>query len=182
MSSEASLDVELSKKTPLLGLKLWVLIGISVGSIILLILGVLSIWITFWRRSKRTGDNKNTSHSQIPDVSKEIRVDSIESHTVRDHPHSVYVSINEKSVDRNSEKLIAHIGRSKSGDPDTLSQCSSVYQHERACSSQSGEEGSSGTIRNHQSSLSYSGIATASPLIGLPEASHLGWGHWFTLR
>lgn len=23
---------------------------------------------------------------------------------------------------------------------------------------------------------------TASPLIGLPEISHLGWGHWFTFR
>ena len=23
---------------------------------------------------------------------------------------------------------------------------------------------------------------TASPLVGLPEISHLGWGHWFTLR
>jgi len=23
---------------------------------------------------------------------------------------------------------------------------------------------------------------TASPLVGLPELSHLGWGHWFTLR
>ena len=27
-----------------------------------------------------------------------------------------------------------------------------------------------------------SSYATASPLIGLPEMSHLGWGHWFTLR
>ncbi|KAK4541049.1 hypothetical protein RGQ29_031802 [Quercus rubra] len=45
----------------------------------------------------------------------------------------------------------------------------------------SGEEGSSGTIRK-QSTLSYTGLVTASPLIGLPEISHLGWGHWFTLR
>ncbi|KAL0289371.1 UNVERIFIED_CONTAM: putative receptor-like protein kinase [Sesamum calycinum] len=58
--------------------------------------------------------------------------------------------------------------------------CSSIYHHERACSSQSGEEGSSGNARK-QSSLSY-GLVMPSPLIGLPEISHLGWGHWFTLR
>ncbi|CAI0449181.1 unnamed protein product [Linum tenue] len=29
---------------------------------------------------------------------------------------------------------------------------------------------------------SYPGLVTASPLVGLPEFSHLGWGHWFTLR
>ncbi|KAJ1383134.1 Serine-threonine/tyrosine-protein kinase, catalytic domain [Sesbania bispinosa] len=45
----------------------------------------------------------------------------------------------------------------------------------------SGEEGSSGTVRK-QSTLSFGGMVTASPLIGLPEISHLGWGHWFTLR
>ncbi|KAL0306714.1 UNVERIFIED_CONTAM: putative receptor-like protein kinase [Sesamum radiatum] len=55
-----------------------------------------------------------------------------------------------------------------------------MYHHERAGSSQSGEEGSSGNARRH-TSMSY-GIAMPSPLIGLPEISHLGWGHWFTLR
>ncbi|CAL8165414.1 unnamed protein product [Prunus armeniaca] len=32
-----------------------------------------------------------------------------------------------------------------------------------------------------QASSSYPIIAP-SPLVGLPEFSHLGWGHWFTLR
>lgn len=45
----------------------------------------------------------------------------------------------------------------------------------------SGEEGSSGTVKK-QSALSFGGVVTASPLVGLPEISHLGWGHWFTLR
>ena len=80
--------------------------------------------------------------------------------------------------------MIGHLGMSKSSDPDNISQCSSNYHHERVFSSHSGEEGSSGTVRK-QSSMSYGGyggLVTASPLVGLPEISHLGWGHWFTLR
>ncbi|KMT02458.1 hypothetical protein BVRB_9g204070 isoform A [Beta vulgaris subsp. vulgaris] len=76
--------------------------------------------------------------------------------------------------------MFAHLGRSKSSDVDTMSQCSSMHPHDRAYSSQSGEDGSFGTIPKN-ASLSY-GVVTASPLIGLPEISHLGWGHWFTLR
>jgi hypothetical protein len=37
---------------------------------------------------------------------------------------------------------------------------------------------SSGPARKGSSTYAYS----ASPLVGLPELSHLGWGHWFTLR
>ncbi|CAB4316684.1 unnamed protein product [Prunus armeniaca] len=33
----------------------------------------------------------------------------------------------------------------------------------------------------YKASSSYP-ITAPSPLVGLPEFSHLGWGHWFTLR
>lgn len=178
MSSE-SLNAELSKKTLFLGLKLWVVIGICVGAFIVLILGILSIWVTFRRKSRRTVDKY--SLSQIPNISKDIKVDRIAGQNFLDHQESMYVTVNDKSSDKNSEKmLVDHLGRTKSSEVDNISQCSSMYHHERACSSQSGEEGSSGTVRK-QSSLSY-GLAMPSPLVGLPEMSHLGWGHWFTLR
>ncbi|OWM78769.1 probable receptor-like protein kinase At2g42960 [Punica granatum] len=172
MSSEGSLNVELSKKTPLLGLKLWVLIGITVGSFIILILGILSVWVTFRKRSKRRVA-KFSSHSQIPNVSKEIRIDRVGARSFPDHPESIIITVDDKSGDKHM---------SKSNDPDNLSQCSSIHCIERGGSSHSGEEGSSGTIRRHHSTLSCGGLAMASPLIGLPEISHLGWGHWFTLR
>lgn len=70
--------------------------------------------------------------------------------------------------------MIVYLGRSKSSDVDNTSQCSSMYHHERACSSQSGEEGSSGKAIKQP--LSPYGLAMASHLVGLPEASHLGWG------
>ncbi|KAK4762209.1 hypothetical protein SAY87_030093 [Trapa incisa] len=173
MSSEGSLNGELLKKTPLLGLKLWVLIGITVGSFIILILGILSAWITFRKRSKRTVD-ESSSHAQIPNVSKEIRVDSVGARSFAGHPESISIAVNDKSSDKSI--------MSKWSDPDNLSHCSSINRLERGGSSHSGEEGGSGTVRRDHSSLSYAGLATASPLIGLPEVSHLGWGHWFTLR
>ncbi|KAK4438963.1 putative receptor-like protein kinase [Sesamum alatum] len=173
MSSE-SLNAELSKKYG--ALKLWVLIGICVGAFIVLILGILSIWVMFRRKSRRTLDKY--SLCQIPNVSKDIRVDRVGDQSAHDHLESLYLTVNDKTSDKNSEKFV-HLGRSKSSDIDNISQCSSMYHHERAGSSQSGEEGSSGNARKH--TLSY-GIAMPSPLIGLPEISHLGWGHWFTLR
>lgn len=174
MSSE-NLNSELSKRYG--GIKLWVLIGISVGAFIVLILGILSIWVMFRRKSRKTFNKY--SHCQIPNVSKEIRVDRVRDQSTFDHPDSLYLNVNDTS-DKISEKMLVHLGRSKSSDVDDISQCSSVYHHERACSSQSGEEGHSGNSRKQPSS-SY-GHAMASPLIGLPETSHLGWGHWFTLR
>lgn len=171
-----SLNSELSKRYG--GIKLWVLIGISVGAFIVLILGVLSIWVMFRRKSKRTLDKYNLC--QIPNVSKEIRVDRVGDQSTHDHPESLFLTLNDRSSDKTSEKMLVHLGRSKSSDVDEVSQCSSIYHHERAGSSQSGEEGSSGNGRK-QSALSY-GIAMPSPLIGLPEISQLGWGHWFTLR
>lgn len=173
-----NLNEDLSRRTSFLGLKLWVLIGICVGAFIILILCILSIWVMFRRKSKRTLEKY--SRFQIPNVSKDIKVDRVGVQNYPDHSETVYLTVNDKSSDKNSEKMLVHLGRSKSSDVDNVSQCSSVYHHERACSSQSGEDGSSGNFHK-QSSMSY-GIAMASPLIGLPEISQLGWGHWFTLR
>lgn len=172
-----SLNAELSKKYG--GIKLWILIGITVGAFTVLILGILSIWVMFRRKSRRTSENY--TRCQIPNVSKEIGIDRVGDRRTFDHPESVILTVNDnKTSDKNSEKMLVHLSRSKSSDVDEISQCSSVYHHERAYSSHSGEEGSSGNARK-QSSLSY-GHVMASPLIGLPEVSHLGWGHWFTLR
>ncbi|KAL4342826.1 hypothetical protein AHAS_Ahas11G0017200 [Arachis hypogaea] len=177
MSGNHSLKVELSKTTALLGLRLWVLIGIGVGAFIVLILCILPVWVTFRRKSRRSLDK--IPMSQIPNVSKDIKVDKVGVLNCHDQAESVYIPVHDKASDNNnSEKLLVHLGMSKSSDADNISQCSSIFHHERGFSSMSGEEGSSSTFKK-QSAL---GMVTASPLIGLPEVSHLGWGHWFTLR
>lgn len=175
--SSGELKSELNRKTSFLGLKLWVVMGLCVGIFIVGILCMLSIWVTCRRKSRRTLDGY--SHCQIPNVSKDIKVDRVGgAANVHDHPESLFLSIHDKSNETTSEKMLVHLGRSKSSDADNISQCSSLYHHERGFSSQSGEEGGSGTVRKQPSY----GIAMPSPLIGLPEISQLGWGHWFTLR
>lgn len=85
----------------------------------------------------------------------------------------------EKYSNKDSRKTLAHLTMSKSSDADNMSQCSSLYHNDRGGSSHSGDEGSSGLARKPHSPCT---IVSASPLVGLPEFSHLGWGHWFTLR
>ncbi|KAJ8484037.1 hypothetical protein OPV22_016522 [Ensete ventricosum] len=124
-----SLNAELWEETPVFGLRLWVVIGISVGVLIVFILSILSVWVTSRRKTSRSFD-------ELPMM--------------------------------------------MSSDADNMSQCSSSIHHNgRDASSYSGDEGSSGHGRRPYSPYS---LVSASPLIGLPEFSHLGWGHWFTLR
>lgn len=176
MSSGESLHAELSTKMPPFGLRLWVVIGISVCMLIVFILCFLCIWATF--RKKKTRAYDTFPISQIPDVSKEIAVDRVGSNglnrnVLENQGH--LLTLQDKYSDKHSGKMLAHLARSKSSDADNLSQCSSVYHIDRAGSSHSGDEGGSGPARSHP-------IVSASPLVGLPEFSHLGWGHWFTLR
>ena len=179
MSSNSSLNVELSKKTSFFGLKRWVLIGIGVGAFIVLILCILSIWVMFRRKSRRSLDKY--SLSKIPNVSKDINVDRVGVQISHVEPENVSVPVHDKANDKSPDKVSVHLAVSKSSDHDNISHCSSSYHHERGFSSMSGEEGSSGNGKK-QSTLPYGGMVTASPLVGLPEFSHLGWGHWFTLR
>ncbi|KAJ4797316.1 Protein kinase superfamily protein [Rhynchospora pubera] len=188
MSSSDRLNSELSTRTPPFGLRLWVVIGISVCVLILLILTFLCMWAMFRRRNRTTFTFDKIPVSQIPDVSKEISVDRVggthhslaqtlqtnhDTHYYPDNQNSNLNNNNSSSKNNNSGKMLAHLARSKSSDADNLSQCSSVYHFG------SGDESGSGPARkqNYQHA-----IVSASPLVGLPEFSHLGWGHWFTLR
>lgn len=176
MSSNFSLQVELSKKTSVWGLRLWVLIGIGVGAFIVLILCILSTWILFRRKTRRSVNVDKYSLSQIPHDSKDITVDKVGVNPTHDQVESVSVHVHDNAAnDKNSvsDKLFVHL--SKSSDPDNVSRCSSVYHHDRGLSLMSIEDGHFGPVKKQYT-------VTASPLAGLPEVSHLGWGHWFTLR
>ncbi|XP_028770400.1 probable serine/threonine-protein kinase At1g01540 [Neltuma alba] len=65
----AFVDTELSKKTSIFGLRLWVVIGILVGSIIVLTLFLLSLCLT----SRRQRRQQNPQANKTPVVSKEIQ-------------------------------------------------------------------------------------------------------------
>ncbi|KAL0366244.1 UNVERIFIED_CONTAM: putative serine/threonine-protein kinase [Sesamum radiatum] len=69
--SDGKLTDELSKRTSIFGLRLWVVIGICVGAAIVIFLFLISLWYTS-RRNKKTSllPHKN---SVIPTVSREIQ-------------------------------------------------------------------------------------------------------------
>ncbi|THU71567.1 hypothetical protein C4D60_Mb04t02800 [Musa balbisiana] len=180
MSSGSSLNAELLQKTPVFGLRLWVVIGICFGVLIVFILTILSTWVTFKRKTSRAFDNMTIS--QIPTVSKEITVDRVgnpcDAQTLQERSGPFFHS-HDKFRDTESVRTLAHLTMSKSSDADNLSHCSSAYHDDRAGSSYSGDEVSTGPTRKTYPAYA---LAAASPLIGLPESSQLGWGHWFTLR
>lgn len=174
------LNAELSKKTSLFGLKLWVVIGIAVGAFIVIILILLSVWLASRRRSSSVLENIPTT--QIPKVSKDIKEVKVERvGAVNLSPSDAVLLTIDKSSDRESEKVLVRVGIRRSTDMDSHSQSSSIFQQEIGGNSLSGDEGNSGTFTLYRASSSHA-INPASPLSGLPEVSHLGWGHWFTLR
>ncbi|KAF2324054.1 hypothetical protein GH714_006395 [Hevea brasiliensis] len=175
------LNTELSQKTDIFGLKVWELIGISVALFIIIILSLLSFCLTSRKKSRRDGNKLPLS--QIPTVSKEIKEVRVEQVSANEFvPHDgILLTIHDKTSDKESDKVMVHLGMGKTKNGDNSSQSGSFHHLEKDCVSQSGEEGSSGTVTVYKPSSSYS-ITAPSPLSGLPEFSHLGWGHWFTLR
>lgn len=176
-----SLKAELSKKA-FLNLKVWEVIGIAVALFIIIILSVLSLCLTSRKKSRRA--RNNIPLSQIPTVSKEIKEVRVEQVSASEFAprDGILLTIHDKSSDKESDKIMVHLGMGKSRNGENSSQSGSFNQLENdGGMSQSGEEGSSSTVTVYKPSSSYP-ITAPSPLVGLPEFSHLGWGHWFTLR
>nr|GLL37445.1 probable receptor-like protein kinase At5g18500 [Ipomoea trifida] len=177
----SDLNKGLSKETSV-GLKVWELVGIIVGLLIVVILLALTFYLTLRKKSRRAKENHPIC--QIPTVSKEIkevRVEHVSAHEFAPRD-GILLTIQDKSSDKDSDKVLVHLGMGKSKNGDNSSQSGSFHLVDKdCCASHSGEEGSSGTFAAYKPYTSHP-IAAPSPLTGLPEFSHLGWGHWFTLR
>ncbi|KAE8678037.1 putative receptor-like protein kinase [Hibiscus syriacus] len=155
------LNAELSKKTAIFGLKFWEIIA------------------------KRSRARNKVPLTKIPSISKEIKEVRVEQvSTTHFVPHDgILLTIHDKSSDKDSDKVMVHLGTEKSRNGgDNTSRSGSFHRFEKdGAGPQSGEEGSSGgNVTVYKSSSSYH-VTAPSPLVGLPEFSHLGWGHWFTL-
>ncbi|KAL5981663.1 hypothetical protein ACLOJK_015726 [Asimina triloba] len=176
--SVSPLKDELSTKTPIFGLKVWVLIGISFVAIF--ILSILAICVIAWRRFRST---RKLPATRIPPVSKdikEVRVDHVPSKDFSSRD-GILLTIHDKTNDGESDKVLVHLGMSKSKPADGSSLSGSFHHQMEKDADYYSEEVSSGTMTTYRPSCSQPTTAP-SPLTGLPEFSHLGWGHWFTLR
>ncbi|QCD80135.1 serine/threonine-protein kinase PBS1 [Vigna unguiculata] len=171
----SDLSSGLSKETSVFGLKAWELMGILVGLFIIIILVVVSICLTSRKKSRRVNGMLPLSHMlSVSDEIKEIRVDQVSSNN---HPQNgAFMSLYDRFSDRDSEKVLI---QPKNGENSSQSG-SFVHLKKDDGGSQSGEESGAKSVSTYRSSSHP--ITAPSPLSGLPEFSHLGWGHWFTLR
>ena len=177
----ADLKAELSGKTFVFGLKVWQIIGIAVGLFIVVILCVLPFCLNSRKKTRRARNRVPATH--IPPVSKEItevRVEQVPANGFVPR-EGILLTIHDKSSDKESDKVMLHLGVGKKKHGDSGSHHSDSFHYLDGGGSQSGEEISSGMVGMYMSSSSHP-ITAPSPLSGLPEFSHLGWGHWFTLR
>jgi hypothetical protein len=178
MSTSESLRTELLSRTPPFGLRLWVVLGISIWAAILFVLGCICFLLIYWR--KRGNRNRDEiAEPEIPDVTKEIAVDEVGSRAYVDNfcaQESHIFPVKERHSEEDSGKLLSHSITSKSSGDHNFIKCTSVKQYDRT---HSDDEGSSA---NDMREFSQSAARSMSPRIGLPEYSHLGLGQWFTLR
>ncbi|KAG8363962.1 hypothetical protein BUALT_Bualt19G0076900 [Buddleja alternifolia] len=180
----SDLNQQLSKNAGVFNLKVWEVIGIIVGILIVVILFLLTFYLTSRKKSRRA--KKPLPLSQIPTISKEIKEVRVEQVSTNEFVprDGILLTIQDKSSDKESDKVLVHLGMPKAKNGDNGNQSGSFHHVDKDyCGPHSGEEGSSsGTFGVYNKPSSSHPITAPSPLSGLPEFSHLGWGHWFTLR
>ncbi|XP_020597960.1 probable serine/threonine-protein kinase At1g01540 [Phalaenopsis equestris] len=156
------LTTELSHQTSCFGLRLWVLIAISVGVAIVLVLFILSICLAFRRRRTLSPPSHKTLkhhlHDSTPAISKEI----LEIFRLNSPPRAAAAAppITEIQVDIGKENHHVVFSDHKGHAPLPSSSTASAESRSTAA----------------DFTVSPKGIG------GPPEVSHLGWGHWYTLR
>ncbi|CAN6583206.1 unnamed protein product [Malus baccata var. baccata] len=187
MSGYSFLNDQLSKRTSIFGLHLWVVLGICVGAAIVLVLFLISLWFTSRRNSSSSSKAKTFTHSSsaIPNVSKEIqeiRIDDFRNNPSQPDPkpinHQSHPDPVADSDSARAQPLLLkqddhHDSPAGSGGRQRI-HIEIGKDHQISYPEKGGGGGSS-----HGSGEARSGD---QGMIAAPEVSHLGWGHWYTLR
>nr|GMC55028.1 probable serine/threonine-protein kinase At1g01540 isoform X2 [Ipomoea batatas] len=154
------LNDELSKRTTVFGLRLWVVVGVCVGAAIVLVLFLISLWLS----SKKIMAFLPHKKPKIPNVSKEIqeiRVDPSQS------PKLLRAAMHDPVPEPEEES------RSSGGDQRSHGENGKGHRILHP------ERVGPGSGSSHGSEKPKSGDQAIALV---PEVSHLGWGHWYTLR
>ncbi|KAH7848450.1 hypothetical protein Vadar_002867 [Vaccinium darrowii] len=158
-NKSTSLNDHLSQRTSIFGLRLWVVLGICFGAAIVLVLFLISLYFTSRRNNSRKTTNSASQHRKptIPKVSKEIQEIKIEN------PTRTHFADNPKPA-----PVPDPLPEPEPSEDDTL------IGHRRIHI----EIG-----KGHRISYPDRGGGGGEQMgISVPEVSHLGWGHWYTLR
>ena len=172
---------ELSRRTAVLGLRLWVLVGIAVGAAFVLLLVLISLHLAAARRRR---PRKGVAHahaavpgaaplspSTIPPVSKEIQEVAVHVGSLRHYLEMGHAFLKDGGGG-------AQVAQHHDGDGGSVAHGSQRVHieagkgHRMVAYADGG--GEVGPVASDVS-------AAAAAVVG-PEVSHLGWGHWYTLR
>lgn len=180
MSDYSFLNDQLSKRTSIFGLRLWVVLGICVGAAIVIVLFLISLWFTSKRQNKATGSSHNGSfkpihNSTIPSVSKEIQEIRVDPSRHSNPDVKLHQASNPDPLPESDHVLALH----SEEDSSAISGRNRIHieigkDHRIAYPERGAGSG-------HGSGESRSGDQ-GTAILAVPEVSHLGWGHWYTLR
>lgn len=163
-------DLKNSLTKEYIGIELWVIIAVCLGLVCVVIM-VVSLWLSFRKKSRKASSMLPIIQMHnVPEEIKEIGVDQNSANNVALH------CLNDKFSDKESERVLIQV---ENGD-DSSQSGSFNHVDKDGVGSQSGEEGGARAASTYRPSSHP--LTAPSPLSGLPEFSHLGWGHWFTLR
>lgn len=151
------------QKTSIFGLSLWVILGVSVGAAFVLVLFIISICFT----SKRNNNLKTIKNGSItkppivPNLTRDIQEIKVENQELERVSRSDQQALLLKAEEENSigyhQRIQIEIGKDHR----------ILYPAEKY-----GGGSSSGEAKvDHHHVVKV-----------VPQVSHLGWGHWYTLR
>ncbi|GLU04245.1 hypothetical protein SLE2022_214040 [Rubroshorea leprosula] len=174
MSEYSFLNDQLSKRTSIFGLRLWVVLGICVGAAIVLVLFLISLWFTSKRnKDKESNTLKSSQNLTIPNVSKEIQEIRIDPSRLANTELKPHQTPNPELL-RESEPI--SVLQQEEENP--VAGGNRIHIEIGKDHRISYPEKSAGS--GHGSGEARSGEQGAGKAV--PEVSHLGWGHWYTLR
>jgi hypothetical protein len=168
--TEGYLNGWLSQPTGVFGLRLWVLIGIAVGAAIVLVL--LLIFICLSRRRRRRED---LAGSLYPSDTKLLKQHMQQQATpTKDIPEIV------RRQQQQTPPPAAQLAKAEQTPPTPPPQQQRAQVPVVPTLPTRKTPGS--TMSATTSGGSERGVGTPRSAAAGPEVSHLGWGHWFTLR
>ncbi|XP_066384261.1 probable serine/threonine-protein kinase At1g01540 isoform X2 [Miscanthus floridulus] len=167
----------LSQPTPIFGLRLWVLIGIAVGAAIVLVL--LLILVCLSRRRRRRGDLLAANLYPAADTK-----------LLKQHLHQQASPTPTKDIQEIVRRQQAQMPSPPAAPQPAVQLAKAVaepqtppppqQQQHRPPARKTPGSGMSATTSGGSERDGATPRSTGSA--GMPEVSHLGWGHWFTLR
>ncbi|XP_057962573.1 probable serine/threonine-protein kinase At1g01540 isoform X2 [Malania oleifera] len=168
-----AMNDQLSKPTSIFGLRMWVVLGVCLGAAFVLLLFLLSLWLA----SKRnTSKNKASRNPAIPIVSKEIREIRIDH--ARSNPHQ------QPEAKASRTQIQADPFPESDPSPPGIERQALLLPPEEESHQRINIQIGKGHRITYPERSGGSGEGRMVDQVAMagPEVSHLGWGHWYTLR